>query len=758
MRNFILKSTLFILIFISTFVGIEFFYSKDANAGVCSIYYSGGFNDPYWVQCGGRRVSQTADPFYGYGINLAGEYGDRVVWEYGKRGASYEYAYYANSVSFGNSNNFKIETHRAYWINYTNVDAVYPSGGNGNRLQWFFRRTISGTPTEGGYFAVCLDKGGGSRDAWPVPTESYNVRRDFVTQVTQVTKAGSGKFISGFNVGVSGASWFYGGKAYSVDPIYNVGACPEQCWIGYSDVCSNSDLYIQNKCTGELTFKQDCGEDSYGAWGANFCGGDGNVYHSRTFYDRGCSGSACFENGSVQTELAGTCSFGCSSGVCLTNQPPIAQFSFSSRTSPPGAGQDIQFTDGSSDPDGNIASWFWDFGDGITSVSQNPAHSYASARTYQAVLTAIDNQGASNSISQNIAVIDCDSSFPQSKFRVCVYDGINFDQGFLASFSQNTISSPAPTSFTAIDYNWGAGGPDVFGNPPQETETFSIRWRGNVNFLSGYYRFQTISDDGVRLFVDINKNSIFESGEEIISNWTDHPIATDTSSWVNLSGATNILLEFYENGGDAIIQMNWEKGDIPSPFNNLTASAITCNAINLQWQDTSGEDGYFVFRNGIKIDSLPANQNYYTDLVAESTSYNYFIRAYNQSGSTDSNNANASTPSCLASAPKLRADGYCPNVVSLSWDEPSLGTPFGYSIYRQDPGSPSFNLITIGDCASLIDVNRTGCQDLVPISLSMEEFIYYITVYDKVSGEGPASVQVSIKPCFTPRWREIIPR
>jgi PKD repeat protein len=62
------------------------------------------------------------------------------------------------------------------------------------------------------------------------------------------------------------------------------------------------------------------------------------------------------------------------------------------------------FTDQSSDSDGTIASWSWDFGDGATSSMQNPGHTFAAADTFTVELTVTDNDGQSDSTSKNVTV------------------------------------------------------------------------------------------------------------------------------------------------------------------------------------------------------------------------------------------------------------------------------------------------------------------------------------------------------------------
>jgi len=85
------------------------------------------------------------------------------------------------------------------------------------------------------------------------------------------------------------------------------------------------------------------------------------------------------------------------------NQPPTASFTFSPTS--PATGQNVSFNGTSSfDPDGSIAQYSWQFGDGATDSGATTSHSYASAGTYTARLTVTDDDGATHSTTRSVTV------------------------------------------------------------------------------------------------------------------------------------------------------------------------------------------------------------------------------------------------------------------------------------------------------------------------------------------------------------------
>ncbi|HAG42902.1 MAG TPA: hypothetical protein DCL31_05365, partial [Clostridium sp.] len=86
------------------------------------------------------------------------------------------------------------------------------------------------------------------------------------------------------------------------------------------------------------------------------------------------------------------------------NSPPVAKING------PYAGtinNPISFSsNGSTDSDGKIVSYLWDFGDGTTSNDPNPTHLYTRDGNYNVKLTVTDDKGAYNSESTSVNVID----------------------------------------------------------------------------------------------------------------------------------------------------------------------------------------------------------------------------------------------------------------------------------------------------------------------------------------------------------------
>lgn len=176
---------------------------------------------------------------------------------------------------------------------------------------------------------------------------------------------------------------------------------------------------------------------------------------------------------------------------------------------------------------------------------------------------------------------------------------LHSDPTWQATYWNNTTLSGSPVlerSEANLDYNWGLGSPD----PAVHADGFSARWTRYLD-LSGPYRFTATSDDGIRVSID---------GEWIINEWYDHSALTVSADKNLASGHHLVVVEFYENTGDAVARLSWApistitnwRGEY---FNNKTLSGSPALVrddaqINFRWgagspaPGTIGADGFSV--------------------------------------------------------------------------------------------------------------------------------------------------------------------
>lgn len=133
----------------------------------------------------------------------------------------------------------------------------------------------------------------------------------------------------------------------------------------------------------------------------------------------------------------------------LSTNPPSADFSFTVNE------LNVSFSNQSSDSDGTVVSYEWQFGDGQTSNLENPSHSYNSAGTYTVSLVVTDNDGQTGSVSKNVTVTQ-DSNVPTANF----------------TFSQNDLSVDFTDTSTDVDgtidtwlWTFGDGQTSTTANP-----------------------------------------------------------------------------------------------------------------------------------------------------------------------------------------------------------------------------------------------------------------------------------------------------
>lgn len=175
----------------------------------------------------------------------------------------------------------------------------------------------------------------------------------------------------------------------------------------------------------------------------------------------------------------------------------------------------------------------------------------------------------------------------------------------------------------AVNFDWGGGSPHA----TVGADTFTVRWEGKVEPLySQAYTFHTVSDDGVRLWVN---------GQLVIDKWIDQGPTEWSSGQIALTAGQryDIRMEFYEHGGGATAKLLWSsasqaKGAIAQ--SRLYPAGAGGPQVDIQWlvRDQLGTPRMAVDRvgtlSGVKRhDYLPFGEDLASDAAWRTTSRGY---------------------------------------------------------------------------------------------------------------------------------------
>jgi beta-glucosidase len=149
--------------------------------------------------------------------------------------------------------------------------------------------------------------------------------------------------------------------------------------------------------------------------------------------------------------------------------------------------------------------------------------------------------------------------------------------GLTAEYFNNKTLTGSPfhtKTDSLINFNWGGGAPAIANFP---SDNFSVRWTGTIiAHETGDYEIILRCDDGGRVWIDDTLR---------LNQWSDHAAATYRTEFHMVEGEKYpLVVEYYENGGDAEIRFGYWRVDYESfPAADLAAKcdvAIVCVGFN----------------------------------------------------------------------------------------------------------------------------------------------------------------------------------
>lgn len=145
------------------------------------------------------------------------------------------------------------------------------------------------------------------------------------------------------------------------------------------------------------------------------------------------------------------------------------------------------------------------------------------------------------------SLLDGDSEPIEPEYFFTEKDGKQ--NGLNAEYFDNKNLSGEPVKKvldSKVYFTWNDGPP--FQDFP--ADNFSVRWTGYLKVEeAGRYSIDVSSDDGIRLYMD---------DELVIDDWNDHALMTNShTTSLEANKFYKIKLEYYENGGSAIVKLGW---------------------------------------------------------------------------------------------------------------------------------------------------------------------------------------------------------
>jgi len=188
-----------------------------------------------------------------------------------------------------------------------------------------------------------------------------------------------------------------------------------------------------------------------------------------------------------------------------------------------------------------ISSWFWQFGDGVTSVLANPTHIYTVAGSYTVTLTVIDTAGCSNQITKPISIVPEPTANFSSSTPACKDSQVQF----------NNLSSTLTGYIVTSEWNFGDGSPVL------SVTTLAPVFHTYTNYATFPVSLTVTTNDSCKRTIIIPIT--------ILPN----PLA-NFSYATSCAGSPVVFNDLSQAGSGGLAGWSWNFGDPPSGSNNIS--------------------------------------------------------------------------------------------------------------------------------------------------------------------------------------------
>lgn len=388
--------------------------------------------------------------------------------------------------------------------------------------------------------------------------------------------------------------------------------------------------------------------------------------------------------------------------VVPPNQPPVASFNDSC------SNLDCGFTDTSTDPDGSVVSWSWDFGDSSGSSAQHPNHSYVSGGTYSVTLTVTDDGGETGMTSNDVTVADppqftevlANADLPGGGSVSGTFANTHDDDGSSQSITERESGGRKQNRHSYLVHTW------QFGLPVNGMATVHANaWSGGSSDDDFAFSWSDDNNNYTHMFT-VSSTSPANTDSFVLPPGTSGTIYIRVEDTDQTPGNRTRDTVFIDH---LYILAESASGDPPAAPGALVATSAGASVINLSWADNSGdESGFGIERSGdgvnfSQVGTATTDATAYADTgLSPDTTYWYRVSAFNAAGYSGYSNTDSATTDAGAA---LSLNGYKikgKHNIDLDW---SGTTGSDVDIYR-DGGL----LVTVSDTGAYTDstTNKGG--------------------------------------------------